>query len=240
MSTDNLLELVDLSTSRLLRDLADLTDAEAREPSLLPGWSRGHVLTHIARNADALVNLLRWARTGERAVMYPSRAVRAADIEAGARRSVAELRADLAVSHERLREYAELLDADAWTRRVEWGADRRGDTAEFVLVLRASEVELHRTDLGMGYPPALWPAEMLVAFLPYAASDLAERAGEALTLQATDTWATLELGDRAGGAAARTVEGPQAALAAWVTGRSDGHDLAVVPDGDLPDIGGWR
>ncbi|HET7326065.1 MAG TPA: hypothetical protein VFJ14_02145, partial [Nocardioidaceae bacterium] len=85
-----------------------------------------------------------------------------------------------------------------------------------------------------------WPAEMLVAFLPYAASDLAERAGEALTLQATDTWAALELGDRAGGVAARTVEGPQAALAAWVTGRSDGHDLAVVPDGDLPDIGGWR
>ena len=33
-------------------------------PSALPGWSRAHVLTHVARNADAMINLLTWARTG--------------------------------------------------------------------------------------------------------------------------------------------------------------------------------
>ena len=41
-------------------------------PSLLPGWSRGHVLTHLARNADGAVNLLTWARTGVETPQYVS------------------------------------------------------------------------------------------------------------------------------------------------------------------------
>ena len=52
------------STERLLASAAALSDAQLREPSPLPGWSRGHVLSHIARNADGLRNLLIWARTG--------------------------------------------------------------------------------------------------------------------------------------------------------------------------------
>ncbi|MFF9641495.1 maleylpyruvate isomerase N-terminal domain-containing protein [Kitasatospora aureofaciens] len=40
------------ATGLLLRTAARLCDADARAPSLLPGWSRGHVLTHLARNAD--------------------------------------------------------------------------------------------------------------------------------------------------------------------------------------------
>ena len=46
------------STEAVFTDIEGLTDDQAREPSLLPGWSRGHVLTHLARNADAMVNLL--------------------------------------------------------------------------------------------------------------------------------------------------------------------------------------
>src|SRR5256885_15091039 len=61
------------------------------EPSLLPGWTRGHVLTHVARNGDGLGNLLRWARTGTETPMYASREARRADIEAGAGRSAAEI-----------------------------------------------------------------------------------------------------------------------------------------------------
>jgi maleylpyruvate isomerase len=29
-------------------------EADVRAPSLLPGWTRGHVLSHIARNADGI------------------------------------------------------------------------------------------------------------------------------------------------------------------------------------------
>src|SRR5947209_4673969 len=59
------------STDRLLVSLDKLDDDAVGEPSLLPGWTRGHVLAHLARNADALVNLLTWARTGVRCAGWP-------------------------------------------------------------------------------------------------------------------------------------------------------------------------
>src|SRR5213080_825186 len=90
-----LLARVGAATDRLMATAAALSDAQAREPSLLAGWSRGHVLTHIARNADGLVNLLRWARTGTQTPMYASAESRAADIEAGAGRPAADLAADV-------------------------------------------------------------------------------------------------------------------------------------------------
>jgi len=62
-------------------------------PSLLPEWSIGHIVTHLARNADGFRNLLIWARTGAETPMYPSEESRDRDIEAGARRSAAELAA---------------------------------------------------------------------------------------------------------------------------------------------------
>ena len=90
------------STEAVFTDIDGLTDDQAREPSLLPGWTRGHVLTHLARNADAMVNLLTWARTGDETPMYPSREQRNADIEAGSGRTASDLVADVHATHERM------------------------------------------------------------------------------------------------------------------------------------------
>jgi len=57
---------------RLQRAVDVLPPHAVTEPSALPGWTRGHLLTHLARNADALVNLLTWARTGIPTPMYAS------------------------------------------------------------------------------------------------------------------------------------------------------------------------
>ena len=80
--------LADLNsgTRRLLDGMARLSDAAARQPSLLPGWSRGHVLAHLARNAEGSTRLLIWARTGVPSYEYESAEARAAEIEAGAGR----------------------------------------------------------------------------------------------------------------------------------------------------------
>lgn len=78
-----LLTGLDDATAALLSDLDSLTDREAREKSLLPGWSRGHVLTHLARNAEGGTRLLIWAQTGEASYEYPSVAARAQAIEDG-------------------------------------------------------------------------------------------------------------------------------------------------------------
>ena len=61
--------------------------ADPALPSLLPEWTRGHVLTHIARNADSFVRVLEAARRGEVVTQYEGGvASRNADIEAGASR----------------------------------------------------------------------------------------------------------------------------------------------------------
>ena len=44
---------VDRATARLLATARTLDDDAVRAPSPLPGWTRGHVLTHVARNADS-------------------------------------------------------------------------------------------------------------------------------------------------------------------------------------------
>jgi maleylpyruvate isomerase len=45
---------VDRHTEQLLATARSLDPGSIGDPSLCPGWTRGHVLTHIARNADAL------------------------------------------------------------------------------------------------------------------------------------------------------------------------------------------
>ncbi|MEO6885764.1 MAG: maleylpyruvate isomerase N-terminal domain-containing protein, partial [Jatrophihabitantaceae bacterium] len=135
------------STAALLRGLAaeQWSDTDVRAASLLPDWTRGHVLTHIARNADGIALTLSGALRGEVLARYPhGRQGRAADIEAGACRSAAELLADVNESAERLdRTYAAVADADGW----ELPTDDQHPTSAWILA-RWQEVEIHRVDLG--------------------------------------------------------------------------------------------
>ena len=108
-STEVLFEWVDTGQRAVEQHVAALDDAAMLGPSRLPGWTRGHVLTHLARNADALVNLLTWARTGTPTPMYPSVESRNAGIEAGAARPAAEQRADLEATARRLMETARAM-----------------------------------------------------------------------------------------------------------------------------------
>ena len=72
-------------TALCSKAVADLDEAAYNAPSLLPGWTRKHVVAHLAANARALRNLMHWARTGEPTPMYDSPGQRLADIESGAR-----------------------------------------------------------------------------------------------------------------------------------------------------------
>jgi maleylpyruvate isomerase len=239
-----MLEMLNTSADSLGRSIDGLTDAQASAPSALPGWTRGHVLTHLARNADALINLLTWARTGVETPMYPSRQVRDDEIEAGAGRPADDLRADLADAHRRfMATAAELTDAD-WRAPLRWGADGRDGTADLVPWLRLVELEVHHVDLDLGYTPAHWTASFARRQLARTVDDYRLRAGTpAMTLRPADDDAEHVLGD--GGP---VVSGPQAALLAWLIGRSDGAGLTVRADpastdpdgGSLPVLAPWR
>ena len=168
------LDRVAAATDRVLVTATGLSDAQARGPSLLPGWSRGHVLTHIARNADGLRNLLIWARAGTQTPMYASAESRSADIEAGAGRPAADLAADVRESAAAFTAEAASMPDDAWTAQVR-ALNGPPFPALGVLERRLSEVEIHHVDVAAGYSPADWPEDFLSEALPRVAESFAGR-----------------------------------------------------------------
>jgi maleylpyruvate isomerase len=238
------LQMVETSADSLRRSVTRLGDAEVAAPSALPGWTRGHVLTHLARNADALVNLLTWARTGVETPMYSSRQARDDAIEAGAGRPAGEQRADVESSQQRLMAAASGLGAADWRAPVRWGYDARECTADLVPWLRLVELEVHHVDLDVGYTPAHWPADFVRDQLGRAVDDRRLRDDTPpVTLRAIDADTEHVLRDGPG----PVVSGPQATLLAWLLGRSTGTGLAVQDSGAagaaaaaLPTLAPWR
>ncbi|MGC5017976.1 maleylpyruvate isomerase family mycothiol-dependent enzyme [Micromonospora sp. DT47] len=237
MTTDPLLLTgeVDDATARLVRTAGGFDAAELAAASLLPGWTRGHVLTHLARNADGFVNLLTAARTGEQVPMYASAAARSADIEAGASRPLAAHLDDLRRAADRFVEAVAAMPAEAWTATVE---TPRGSRVAAELVWgRLREVEVHHVDLAAGHRPEDWPEAFGHRLLHEVAADLAGRTDvPAMVLRFDGTRHELVIGDPEG---APRVTGPAAELAAWLIGRSRGDVLTVTPDGHLPTPPEW-
>lgn len=150
------IELVAAATDRLIASISELSDGDIAGPSLLPGWSLGHCLTHIARNADGIGNLVTWAMTGERTPMYPSMAARDADIDTGSIRPAVEHRDDIASSAARLDESLRRLSAasdEALERLVIFGAPPPttppNTPAADLGFARLREVSIHHADLGL-------------------------------------------------------------------------------------------
>jgi maleylpyruvate isomerase len=148
---------IDDATQRLLGAARVLADSDLRAPSLLPGWTRAHVLAHLARNADAMRHVLIGARSGQDRPGYPSAAAREADIESGARLTAKALTADVADSAMALRAVSRQLPDDAWQVPVRMLGQDQFPAAQ-LLTRRLVEVELHHADLGTGYGPGDWSA----------------------------------------------------------------------------------
>ena len=83
------------SAARFLGTAQALTDDDVYQASAPPGWTRAHVLTHLAQAADSRTGLLWAVRAGRVGRQYPSEQARADAIDAGARRPAAVIRADL-------------------------------------------------------------------------------------------------------------------------------------------------
>ena len=141
---------------RLLSAVDRLTDDPVLEPSLLPGWSRGHVISHLARNADSHVWLFDGAQAGEVRSQYSSLDQRSEDIEAGARRSAQALRHDLNSACDRLESAWRDLNEDLWDREGVVAAGKR--TMRELVFRRLREVVVHHVDLDVGYAPSDWPS----------------------------------------------------------------------------------
>jgi len=224
-------------TDRLLESVDRLDDQGLREPSLLPGWTRGHVLTHLARNADGLVNLVLSARDGQPREMYVGGpAGREADIAAGADRHIGDMRLDLSDSAEQLLEaFAEDFGPEARDREVTMNSGASAYGWEIPL-LRVREVEIHHVDLDAGYTPADWTPQFATRTLDQLAPFFREaRDCPVGTLVASDGDGRWEVA-----ADGPALTGPTTELVAWLTGRRDGRALSIDGPGDVPAAPPWR
>jgi maleylpyruvate isomerase len=229
----HLVEMVVAST-RYLGALSDLTDEDMQAPSLLPGWSRGHVVTHLARNADAFCNLLHWAESGEEKYMYESREKRDADIEAGAHRSAHDLRVDSSASAGRLIQAINELDVRHEDNLVARAPGQPTFPAKEVATHRLVELEIHHADLGLAYGRHNWDPDFCDLLLTRVVDDRAD--GPAMVLRSSDTGKTWKYGVPGQGP---TIEGRACDLAWWVLGRGDGSELTSDAH-VLPELGRWR
>ncbi|GAB2680777.1 maleylpyruvate isomerase family mycothiol-dependent enzyme [Thalassiella azotivora] len=241
-------------TELLLGVLDRVDDHDLDGATALPGWTGRHLVAHVAANAEALVRLATWARTGVETPMYDSPGQRDADIRTGATLPPSRLRAWVRESAKELDAAFDALDAAGGPGTGPGGGDSpwqapvrtaQGRTVPATQVpwLRAREVMVHAVDLavldrtgGPGY------ADLPVGFLTALVADVATKRsagpGPALVLApdgATPTTAVQGDGEPV------TVTGPLPALAAWLTGRSATSTLAVrTADGtDLPDLPRW-
>lgn len=226
---------LDAATGRLLLGLDGLSDAQVAGPSLLPGWTRGHVLTHLARNAEGGVRLLGWARSGVPSYEYESLAARAAAIEAGANRPAATLIQDVQQTADAFAAAAAGMPAEAWQRVVRYTAGQE-PRAEVIVPSRLAEVLIHHVDLDLGYRPQDWPAWFTTETLSGTTASFTQ--GRKITppvrLEGTDTGNEFAVG--AVRPDSPVVSGPECELMAWLFGRSDGGQLSRVPSGPLPEI----
>jgi maleylpyruvate isomerase len=227
--SDNL-ALLAHETSLLMRTAAGLDDETVQVSSLCAGWTRAHVLSHLARNADALGNLVSWAVTGTPRAMYDSPEARDADIAAGSTRNAHEIFTDLEDSAARFAAAATGLAGAPEQVEVEM---RRGIKVlgGRLPTLRLMEVVVHHADLDAGYTfadtdPGFVKRAMAISVERMKASG--EAPSVTLTGEEGDTW-SIDDGHQ-------VVTGSNAALLLWLT---RGDDVGVSSDAPLPELPSW-
>ena len=174
------------SHERLQRSVQQLDDAAMRRSSRLPGWTVGHVVTHLARNADSVVRRLDAVLEGRIVDQYEGGpAGRAAAIDAGADRPVAELYGDLARASAAVDELFTRVPTQAWERpfaSASATAEFKRHPASFLPFTRWREVETHHVDLGIGYEAADWPDALVDRWLPGLLEELPARSDRKLLM----------------------------------------------------------
>ena len=143
------------SHRRLLDGLAPLADDDFLAPSLLPRFTRGHVVTHLANKAKAHVALFGGPAAGEVRRLHPVGYDADVAADSGASRSAVELRADLQDSFKLLEVAWAALDDEMWDGLGEMTAGPR--TMTEIITHHLRNVEVHHVDLDIGYRTSDWP-----------------------------------------------------------------------------------
>jgi maleylpyruvate isomerase len=149
-------------TKLFLDTITGLNSTSFELPSALPGWTRKHLVAHVAANAEALGNLVHWAGTGEPTPMYSSPDARAREIEAGSTLPAHQLVGWATKSAKDLGGAMSRLTSEQWHTPVMTTQGRTVPATE-IPWLRAREVFVHFVDLDTGRSFADLPGDFLTA-----------------------------------------------------------------------------
>jgi maleylpyruvate isomerase len=223
------------SEQRLLRTVDSLSGSDWSAPSVLPGWTRAHVVAHLALNAEALAGAVDGLAHELDVPVYESDQRRDEDIAELAAADPAAVRDRLFGAGQLLRDALESLDPPQWQRSISRLPGGPLWAMATVPGTRRREVEIHHADLDAGYAPANWPADFAVDLLDVVTGDhAASPESPAFGVRATDTGGTWDVG-----AERPVVEGTAAELGWWLVGRGNGEGLSCDA-GELPRLGPWR
>ncbi|MBP1235000.1 maleylpyruvate isomerase [Arthrobacter sp. PvP102] len=211
-----------------------LTEEDVTAPSLLPGWTRGHVLAHLAGISNAMARQLEFAGRGETVELYDGGFEgRTKAIEMSAGHTLEQHRADVDSALERALRAFDSLDAGGWQAPISY----RGGVALDGGMALWRELVIHASDLNTGRGPESWSrpfCEHLFDFLSARVPD-----GQRFVLQALGLPpVTIGAGNRS-----TVISGMLTDIAAWLAGREPSlgslRASAAADDVDLPELLPW-
>jgi maleylpyruvate isomerase len=228
VDVDGLVRGCNGAQAALVASLRGLTNDTARSPSLLPGWSVGHVLTHLARNADAHRGLAEAALRGESSDMYPRGLdARNADIDAGSGRPARTLVDDVERSGDALAAAWSHLPVSAWEADGRRALVQRWPNVDLPF-LRWREVALHALDVGIDVCTDDYVDHEVLRLLVTFGNRIPGRV--AVRIEPCDApWSTIVVRpDDVDAQPSVTFDGTRRELLAWMTGRRPGP-VEVTP-----------
>ena len=191
---------------------ASLDDAAVAAPSELPGWTRGHVLAHLAGIANAMARQVEYSTRGERIELYDGGFEgRNRAIELAAGHGAEQHRATVGTAIDRALAAFGSLDKEGWQAPITF---RDGVVFDGGLALWR-ELTIHATDLGTGRGPETWSRPFCEHLFEFLAARVPE--GERFVLQPLGL-PSVALG--AAGGRSTVINGMLTDIAAWLAGRT--------------------
>lgn len=235
MAVADEIEALHHSDQRAVRTVDSLTDDQWLAPSLLPGWSRAHVVAHLALGGEGFAGALEGLLDGRAVPIYPSDPDRDAAIETLAQAPYGAIRERFFAATAHFRAIAHRLSSRHWEGTVNRLPEGPVWPATDLIGARQREVEIHLVDLGVSYTRADWPDNFCSQLLDQVTGDHADSPeSDNFAVRATDLGTTWPVG-----AEHPVVTGTAADLGWWLTGRGQGDGLGTDQE-RLPHLGPWR
>jgi maleylpyruvate isomerase len=233
-------DLLGDAAQRLNRTVDGFQGDDWSAPSLLPGWTRSHVVAHLALNAEGLARALRGlvadVEDDQPRTMYDSDDKRDSDIAELAEADPTELRDRLLAGTTAFLDAMASVPPTEWEGRIERTPGGRTMPTASLPGMRLREVEIHHVDLAAGYARSEWSSDFAELLLDAMTRRLKPDQGfEVKPLDSERTWT---VGGGESEYPLTVVTGPSADLGWWLTGRP-APDTLSFSHGKLPQIGAW-